>query len=126
MMAALALLAEGEAAGGGSALLQFAPFIVIAILFWFMMMRPAQRQEKERRAMIAALKKNDEVLAAGGIIGTVVHIREKTNGQPSVEDEVKIKLDDKGSTLRIYRGSITRVLAAADNGTKDSAEKPNG
>jgi preprotein translocase subunit YajC len=90
-------------------------------LFWFVVLRPSQKQERERRAQLATLKKNDEVVAAGGIIGTVVAIKEKAGGVAGNEDVITIRVDDK-TRLNVLRSSIYKVLKA-DEAAK---EQPAG
>ncbi len=95
-------------------------FIPIILLFYFMMIRPAQRQERERRAMLAALKKNDRVIAAGGILGTVTHIKENPESL-NMEDEVTVKVDDNVK-IRVIRSAIHRILVDTENGKSDTAK----
>lgn len=79
-------------------------FPVMMILFfaimYVMMIRPQQRKEKERRAMLNELKKGDKVLFAGGLIGIIAQISDKT---------AKIKVSEK-VTLEVARGAITSAI----------------
>src|SRR4051794_11716575 len=61
-------------------------FGVILFWFWLVVMRPAKKQEAERKARLTSLKRNDEVVTTGGIIGTVVGIKEKAGGVVGEED----------------------------------------
>ena len=81
---------------------------MMAILWFILMYRPGARERKEREAMLSTLKKNDEVITIGGIVGTVVNIREKPGGIYGTEDEVTLRLDDK-TRVRVLRSSIARV-----------------
>jgi preprotein translocase subunit YajC len=121
LTATLLLAAEGGDPLGG--LGAFLPIILIVLLGYFMIFRPMRRQEAERRAMVNSLKKNDEVVAVGGILGTVVNIKEKVPGTPSGEDEVTVKIDDK-VRIRVLRGAISRVAhspAPSDAAKQDVA-----
>jgi preprotein translocase subunit YajC len=72
---------------------------MIALFFavmYVMTIRPQQRKEKERQAMLNELKKGDRVLFAGGLIGEIAQITEKT---------AKIKVADN-TRLEVARGSI--------------------
>jgi len=52
--------------------------------------------------MLAALKKGDKVQTAGGILGTVVEVR---------DSEVVVKVDENANTrLRFARSAIQAVL----------------
>lgn len=121
MLTATLLLAEGggDPLGG---LGSFLPIILIVLLGYFMIFRPMRRQEAERRAMVNSIKKNDEVIAVGGILGTVVNIKEKVPGTPSGDDEITVKIDDK-VRIRVLRGAISRVAhpPAADAAKQEPA-----
>ncbi len=58
--------------------LQFPLLMCIMFFFaYFILIRPAQNQEKARKlAIMKGLKKGDDVTFAGGILGTVVSIKE--------------------------------------------------
>jgi len=84
------------------------PILMITFLFYFLMVRPATRENKQRQALINSLKKNDDVVIMGGIIGTVVSIKDK-------KDEVVVKVDDNSNIrLRVTRSSIVRILKAEE------------
>ena len=74
---------------------------------------PAQQQQKQREQMLQSIKKFDKVITIGGMIGTVVDIR---------DDEIVLKVDDSTNTrIKFSRGAIQRVLASAE--AEKSAEK---
>jgi preprotein translocase subunit YajC len=76
-------------------------FVGMILLFfgvmYVMTIRPQQRKEKERRAMLAELKKGDKVLFAGGLIGDIAQITDKT---------AKIKIAEN-TRVEVARGAIT-------------------
>jgi preprotein translocase subunit YajC len=86
-------------------------FVGMMVLFfgimYVMMIRPQQRKEKERKAMLAELKKGDKVLFAGGLIGTIAQINDKT---------AKIKVADN-MKLDVARGAITAVITSDEDVT---------
>ncbi|WP_084170991.1 preprotein translocase subunit YajC [Desulfofalx alkaliphila] len=47
-------------------------------LLWFLFIRPQQKRQKEHNKMINELQVNDEVTTVGGILATVVKIKEDT------------------------------------------------
>ena len=61
---------------GPSNLWSFMPLIFVVVIFYFVMMRPRQRDQKKRKDMLAQMKKNDRVMTIGGVIGTVVLIKD--------------------------------------------------
>lgn len=101
---------DAPAAGGGpNLLLMFGPLL---LLFWFLILRPAQKQEKERKKQIYTVKRGDEVTFAGGLLGTVVGIKEKTPGTPADTDEVTIRVDGS-NRVRAHRSSIYQITPSA-------------
>jgi preprotein translocase subunit YajC len=131
MLDSLCLLAQaagGAAPAGGGAAdagpmggLQFPLLMCIMFFFaYFILIRPAQNQEKARKlAIMKGLKKGDDVTFAGGILGTVVSIKEKTAGTPSDNDEITVKTLE--SKLRILRSSIYTIVPGSESETKDAA-----
>jgi preprotein translocase subunit YajC len=107
------LLQAAPPAGGGSALtgLLF-QFVAIIAIIYFVMVRPQQRQRKQHEQSLGALKKGDEVVTAGGIVGTVVHIRETgKEGASKMDDRVTIRSDE--SRMIVERRGIAKVLTSA-------------
>lgn len=87
-------------------------FVMIGgmLLLFFWMGRGKRKQETKRRAMIAALKKGDKVTSIGGVIGTIVDVR---------EDEVVVKVDENNNIrMRFARWAVRGV------GEEGKTEKP--
>lgn len=73
-------------------------------VFIFITMRSQKREKKKTSDMLGGLKKNDRVLTIGGIIGTVVNVR---------ENEVVVKIDESTNTrMTFVKRSIQQVLGA--------------
>ena len=68
---------------GGSSFL----FIMIGgfLLLYFLMSRGKRKQAAKRKEMLSNLKKGDKMTTIGGIVGTVMEVR---------EDEVTVKVDE--------------------------------
>ena len=84
--------------------------MMLAIFFvmWFMVFRGPKKKQQQQKQMLSSLKKNDRVRTIGGIIGTVVDIR---------DDEVVIKIDESNNTkIRIVRNAINTVIAEEQKG----------
>lgn len=76
--------------------------IVLLVVMVVVMTTGQRREKKKRQSMLAALKKGDKVQTVGGIIGTIVDIR---------EDEIVLKVDETANTrLRFNRSAIQGVL----------------
>ena len=87
-------------AGGAGAIAQFIPLILIFVIMYFLILRPQQKKMSQHRAMVAALKKGDQVITQGGLIGTVVAVR---------DDELDVELA-QGVRVRVVRSSIAQVV----------------
>ena len=81
-------------------------FVIFIGIFYFIALRPRQKEQKKRDQMLKTIKKYDKVMTMGGIIGTVMEVR---------EEEIIIKVDDNSNTrIKFTRGAVQRVLSSAD------------
>lgn len=70
---AYAQSATGAADGG---MMQFLPLILLLVAMYFLMIRPQMKRQKEAQTMIDSLKVGDEVIVAGGVVGTILKLKE--------------------------------------------------
>jgi preprotein translocase subunit YajC len=63
--------------------------VLLFVVMYFILFRGPRRQQQQQRQMVQTLKKNDRVRTIGGIIGTVVEVR---------DDEVHLKVDESNNT----------------------------
>ena len=76
---------------------------VVLMLVWSG--RGRRKQEAQRREMLASLKKGDKVTSVGGIVGTVIEVR---------DDEVSVKVDETNNVrMHFARWAIRGVGDAA-------------
>lgn len=94
----LLLMAPRQNANAG--LIFLIQMIAIFAIFYFLLIRPQRREQKRHRQMVANLKKGDEVVTVGGIIGSVVHVK---------DDRITIRTAED-TRLVIERSKIGRVL----------------
>jgi len=88
---------------GWSTLLIMLPLFVVMYLF---LMRGPQKKQKQQKQMVQALAKNDRVRTIGGIIGTVVDIK---------DDDVVLKIDESNNTkIRISAQAIGKNLSKSE------------
>ncbi len=52
--------------------------LVLVAIFYFLIIRPQQKRQKQHQQTIASLEPNVNVTTYGGILGTVVKVKEKT------------------------------------------------
>ncbi|MBN1765215.1 MAG: preprotein translocase subunit YajC [Sedimentisphaerales bacterium] len=76
--------------------------VMMIFVFYFVMMRPQKKKQQEHKNMLDSLKKNDRIRTIGGIIGTIVDVR---------DDEVVVKVDESNNTkMHFIRSAIGTVL----------------
>jgi preprotein translocase subunit YajC len=88
----------------------FVPIILMVGVFYWIMIR-GQRKDRRRHAeMLGAIKRNDRVQTIGGIIGTVVDVR---------DDQVVLKVDETSNVkMHFSRGAIKDVLQETSAGSQ--------
>jgi preprotein translocase subunit YajC len=58
-----------------------------------MLIRPENKRKKEAEQMRSAVKKGDEIVTIGGIVGTVVDVKEKNIVLETGADQVRIEFE---------------------------------
>ena len=82
------------------------------ILLYLWMGRSRRKQETKRKEMLASLKKGDKVTSIGGIVGTVIEVR---------EDDVTVKVDETNNVrMKFARWAIRGVGDEAKTKTPES------
>lgn len=88
--------------GGGPGSQMWLFLLLIIAVMWIFMFSGQRKGKKKRAAMLAAMAKGNRVQTVGGILGTVVEVR---------DDEVVVKVDENANTrLHIVRSAIQTVL----------------
>jgi preprotein translocase subunit YajC len=73
------------------------------VLMYLILFRGPRKKQQQHKQMIQALAKNDRVQTIGGIIGTVVDIK---------DDEITVKIDESNNTkMKIVRSAISRNMS---------------
>ena len=87
----------------GQKIMEFAPLILIIVIMYFLLLRGPKKKEQKHTQMVKGLQKNDKVQTIGGIIGTIVDIR---------ENEIVLKIDESNNTkMRITKRAVANVLS---------------
>lgn len=81
----------------------FIPFILIVLVFWFLVIRPQRRRQQEMNAVQRSVSAGTQVMLGSGIYGTVV----------GVEDDTVLLEVSPGSTIRVARQAVVRVIEPA-------------
>jgi preprotein translocase subunit YajC len=86
--------------------MELLPLLLIVVVFWFLLIRPQRRRQQELARTQRALGAGDQVMLGAGIYGTV----------RSVADDVVELEVAPGTTVRVARAAVVRVLEAAERG----------
>ncbi|MEA3226703.1 MAG: preprotein translocase subunit YajC [Planctomycetota bacterium] len=83
--------------GGGQ---QFIFIGLMLVMMYLILFRGPRKKQQQHKQMMQELSKNDKIQTLGGIIGTVVDIK---------DDEITVKIDESNNTkMKILRSAISR------------------
>jgi len=92
----------GGPTGGGRGFGSY-QFIFLGLMFvmmYFILFRGPRKKQQEHKKMVQTLAKNDKVRTIGGIIGTVVDVK---------DDEITLKVDESNNTkIKVLPSAIGR------------------
>lgn len=83
------LTTTASGAGLGSTVIML---VLMLAVFYFMLIRPENKRKKEAEEMRSAVKTGDRITTIGGIMGTVVHVKEDRVVMETGADQVRIEL----------------------------------
>lgn len=78
------------------------PIILVVLVFYFFVFRGQRRDRRRREDMLANVRKNDHVVTVGGLMGTVVAVRDQ---------EITVKIDESSNTkVNLARWAVKTVI----------------
>ena len=83
------LTATATAGMGSSVIMLVAMFAI----FYFMLIRPENKRKKEAEQMRSSVRTGDKIVTIGGIVGTVVNVKESRIVIETGADQVRIELE---------------------------------
>jgi len=102
------LVAQAAPSPGAQNLAGILPIALLGGMLVFMMMTARsqkKREQKTREEMYAKLARNDRVLTIGGVIGTILSVK---------DDEVVLKVDETTNTKMTFtKTAIQRIMEDA-------------
>ena len=113
----------GTAAGGmGSSMIML---VVMLVVFYFMLIRPENKRKKEAEQMRASVKTGDKITTIGGIVGTVVNVKESKIVIETSADRVRIEFvkDAISSNETASARAAEEAKKAAEAKAKEKAAK---
>lgn len=110
----LKFLTTGADVAGGSQMMSTIIMLVVMVgVFYFMLIRPENKRKKEAEQLRTNLKVGDQVTTIGGVIGTVVSVKDEKFVLETSADQVRIEFQK-------WALSTNDTAAAAE---KEKAEK---
>jgi preprotein translocase subunit YajC len=96
--------ADAAAPASGNSSFLIIMLLIVGGMIVFSLMG-GRKERKKREAMLSTIKKHDRVLTVGGILGSVVELK---------DDTIIIKVDETTNTrLTVSKTAISQVLANA-------------
>ena len=80
---------SGNTGGMGSSILMI---VVMLGIFYFMLIRPENKRKKEAEQTRNSVKNGDQIITIGGIVGTVVNVKEDKIVIETSADQVRMEL----------------------------------
>ncbi|MHC4271301.1 MAG: preprotein translocase subunit YajC [Planctomycetota bacterium] len=81
-------------------------YVAIIMVFIFFAFRGPKKRQKEQQKMVNELQKNDRVRTIGGIIGTIVDVK---------DNEITLKVDESNNTkIKIFAGAVSENLSKSE------------
>jgi preprotein translocase subunit YajC len=86
------------------------PFLAVIAVIYLFLFSGKNKDEKKHKAMLATLKRGDRVVTMGGLIASVVDVR---------DDEVVLKVDESANVKERYtRSAIVSIINQSDDADK--------
>ncbi|MFH1614753.1 MAG: preprotein translocase subunit YajC [Planctomycetota bacterium] len=83
--------------------MQWIFILLMVVVFYFLIFRGPRKKQQQQKQMVQSLQKNDRVRTIGGIIGTVIDVK---------DDEITIKVDESNNTkIKVVAGAISTKLS---------------
>jgi len=100
------IMLASASSGQGGGLGMLLPIVFIFLIMYFLMIRPQQKKHRQHQLMLQSLKKGDRVVTSGGILATVLNIKEQ-------ENIVVLKLAENVK-VEIQKGAIAGKIAEGE------------
>ena len=112
-------LTETAAAGMSSSIIMMVAMLVI---FYFMLIRPENKRKKEAEQMRSTVKKGDKIVTIGGIVGTVVDVKENRIVIETSADQVRLELEKWAISTNETAAEAAKAQAKKDQEAKAKAK----
>ncbi len=83
--------ASADAASSGSMVYTIVMFAVLIAVFYFLLIRPENKKKKALNEMRSSLEVGDEITTIGGVVGTIVSIKDELITIETGADRVRME-----------------------------------
>jgi len=66
------------------------PLVLLVVVFYFLLIRPQQKKAKEHGEMLKSVRPGDRIVTTGGVVATVVTVKEKTLSIRSADSKFEV------------------------------------
>ena len=122
MMYSLTALGSGDGSSMSATVIML---IVMVAIFYFMLIRPENKRKKEAEQLRSSLKVGDQITTIGGIVGTVVNVKEDKFVIETSADQVRLELQKWALSTNDSAAAAAKEEAAkaAEAKAKEKAAK---
>ena len=96
--------------------------VVMVGIFYFMLIRPENKRKKEAEEMRSSVKTGDKITTIGGIVGTVVNVKENKIVIETGADQVRIELEKWAISSNETAAEAAQAKAKKDQEAKAKAK----
>ena len=107
--------------------------VIMVGVFYFMLIRPENKRKKEAEQMRSAVKTGDKVTTIGGIVGTVVNVKDDKFVLETSADQVRIEFakwaissNDTAAEAAQAEAKRRQEERAKEKAAKKAAKKKEG
>ncbi len=86
----LAFMAPPEGADPAPAWTRMMPLVIMMVMLYLVLIRPQQKRNRDHQNLLEKLKVGDKVVTTGGIVGTVVSLKDKNVAIRSADTKMEI------------------------------------
>ena len=106
-------------AGMGSTMVML---VAMFAILYFMMIRPENKRKKEAEQMRSSVKTGDKITTIGGIVGTVVHVKDDKIVIETSADQVRMELAKWAISTNDTADAAAKEKAKKDEEAKAKAK----
>ena len=92
----------------------FLPLILFFVILWFFLIRPQKKKDAETKKMRDSLAVGDNIITIGGIVGTVMKVKDESIVAYVGSDKTK---------MEFMKWAVAQVVSKNDKAAKETAKQ---